>query len=165
MRQQLLGMASGWGIPYELLSGDWSKVNDRLVRAVLNEFRREIEMAQDHLSTFQVCQGVWKWWFDGAVLTDALPAPGYADEFRAYQSNEWRPHAWKYLHPEQDVNAKLKSIAGNLSSRDAEIAQTGWDADEVDRQNVEAEKRLMEMREAAGLPVNEDTDNASVTSE
>jgi capsid protein len=65
---------------------------------------------------------------------------------------EWRPQAWKYLHPEQDVNAKLTSIKGGLSSRDAEVAASGWDREEVDLQNVEAEAELLAMRRIAGLP-------------
>ncbi len=45
-------------MPYELLTGDWEKVNDRLVQAILNEFHRSIEVVQDHLLIFQVQYGV-----------------------------------------------------------------------------------------------------------
>ncbi|MEJ1422264.1 MAG: phage portal protein [Candidatus Sedimenticola sp. (ex Thyasira tokunagai)] len=152
MRQQLLGIAASYDLPYELLTGDWKNVNDRLVRAILNEFHRQIEMAQDHLTTFQICHGVWRWWMDSAVVSGALDAPDYADRWRDYRSVEWRPQAWPYVHPEQDVNAKTKSIDAGLTSRDAEVAKSGWDADEIDRQNVEGEKRLRKMRVDAGLP-------------
>lgn len=158
MRQQLLGIAAGMDLPYELLSGDWKDVNDRLVRAILNEFRRKIEMCQDHLTTHQVCMGVWRWWFDAAVVYGPLLGlvTDYALSRKQYQSVEWRPQAWAYVNPEQDINAKLKSIDGGLTSRDAEVAKTGWDADEVDRQNVEGEKRLRELRQDAGLSENSD---------
>jgi len=156
MRQQLLAIASGYNIPYELLSGDWSKVNDRLVRSILNEFHRHIEMAQDHLVTHQICNRIWLWWMDEAVLSGAINLPGYAENKLDYQSVEWRPQAWPYVHPEQDVNAKIKAINASLSSRDAEVAKTGWDAEEIDRQNVESEKRLKTLRESAGLSDEQD---------
>jgi lambda family phage portal protein len=152
MRQQLLGIAGGFNIPYELVSGDWKDVNDRLVRAILNEFRRYIESCQDHLTTFQMCMGVWRWWMDAEVAYNGMPLPNYSSRRDEHMAVEWRPQAWKYLHPEQDVNAKLTSIKGGLSSRDAEVAASGWDREEVDLQNVEAEAELLAMRRIAGLP-------------
>lgn len=151
MRQQSLAIAAGVGVPFELMTGDWSKVNDRLVRAILNEFRRKIEMAQDHLMIFQVCQGVWNWWLDVAVQNGRIHLPGYAVSANEHRKVEWRPQAWPYVHPEQDINAKIKAIEANLTSSDAEVAKTGWDAEEVDRQNVEAEQRRKQLRETAGL--------------
>jgi len=151
MRHQLLGIAAGVGLPYELLSGDWSKVNDRLVRAILNEFRRQVEMCQDHLTTHQVCMGVWRWWFDSAVFSGALNVKDYANNRAKHQAVEWRPQAWAYTNPVQDVDAKLKAIDGNLTSRDAEVAKTGWDADEIDKQNIESELRIKNLRIKAGL--------------
>lgn len=151
MKQQLLGIAAGVGLPYELLSGDWSAVNDRLVRAILNEFRRQVEMCQDHLTTHQVCMGVWRWWFDSAIAFGSLSAPNYSANRAEYQSVEWRPQAWAYVNPVQDIDAKLKAINGNLTSRDAEIAKSGWDAEEIDRQNVESEKRVRDLRLAENL--------------
>lgn len=156
-RQQLLRMSAALGLPYELMTNDWSGVNDRLVRAILNEFHRAVEALQDHLMVHQVCRRVWGWVIDRAVLTDVLPLRDYAERREEYLRHEWRPHGWAYVHPEQDVNAKLKAIEGGLTSRDAEIAKTGWDPEEIDRQNVEAEVRLRELRRAAGLEPEETT--------
>jgi len=35
------------------MTGDWKNINDRVYRAMINEYRREIEMAQDHLAIHQ----------------------------------------------------------------------------------------------------------------
>ncbi|WP_353618622.1 phage portal protein, partial [Spartinivicinus marinus] len=86
MRWQSLQLSSGLAIPYPLLTGDWSGLNDRLVRAMLNEYRREIEMAQDHLMAFQVCRQVWQWWMDTAVLTGKLNASDYSQDKAFYQA-------------------------------------------------------------------------------
>lgn len=154
MRQQLLAICAGHGVPYELVTGDWSKVNDRLVRQILQEFRRAVEAYQDHLLIHQVCRVVWEAFIDAAVWCGALAAPGYADGRAAYLACEWRPHAWPYIHPEQDVNAKLKSIEGKLTSRSAVVAESGWDAADVDADRVADEVRERALRKAAGLPEN-----------
>lgn len=156
MRQQLLGIAAGLGLPYELLTGDWSKVNDRLVRAILNEYRREIEACQDQLTTYQICNGVWSWWFDAAVASGKLVIPGYAKNREEVQAVEWRPQAWPYVSPESDVKAKIKAIDADLSSLDAEVAKTGWDAEDIQKQNVEAQKRKRDLLKAANIPLPED---------
>lgn len=153
MRQQLMGIATGLeGIPYEILSGDWSKVNDRLVRAVLHEFRRGIEAVQDHIMIHQVCRQAWHWFMDAAVMSGALRLPNYAANRAAYIAHEWRPQGWQYLQPETDINAKLKAVDGGLTSLEAEVAKTGYDYDDIQDQNIEAERRMVEKRRAAGLP-------------
>lgn len=146
MRQQLLYQAVAMDLPYEVLSGDWKDVNDRLVRVILNEFHRYIESVQDHYMIHQVCGGVWRWWIDAAVLARRLPANNLRDDAYGLRLCEWRPQGWKYIHPVQDVEAKLKSISGGLSSRQAEVAKSGWDVEEIDRQNREDQRR------AEGLP-------------
>ncbi len=141
MRQQLLAISAGTGIPHEMMTGDWSKVNDRLVRAILNDFHRSIESMQDQLMIFQMCRGVWNWVMDAGVLSGVLPAEGYVQNREELLKHEWRPQGWAYVNPLQDVQAKLAAIGGNLTSRDGEVAKTGKDAEEVDRQNAIAEER------------------------
>jgi len=157
MRQQLLGQAAGLGVPYELITGDWSKVNDRLYRAMINEFRRNIEMLQDHLMIFQLCRTVKDWAIETAVLSGKINAPGYADNYRDYHKTDWQPQAWRHIHPEQDVNAVTKAIEANLTSRDAEIAKlNGYDAEEVDEQIVEGQHRIDRLKTEKGLDINMD---------
>lgn len=151
MRWQSLLIARGMNMPYELLTGDWGDVNDRLVRAILNEYRRQIEMAQDHLMIYQVCRKVWEWWLDAAVMSGALTIPDYYRNRADYQKAEWRPHGWAYVHPEQDINAAIKAMDANLDSLPAQNAKRGWDFEDVVRQNVEAEKFENEIRKEAGL--------------
>lgn len=156
MRQQLLGLATGLdGIPYEILSGDWSQVNDRLVRAVLQEFRRGVEATQDLYMIHQVCRRIWHWFTDIAVLRGRLEANDYARRRPEFLRHAWQPQGWPYLHPEQDINAKVQAIDHDLSSLDKEVARTGYDAAEIQRENVEAERRRMDLRQEFNLPSQE----------
>ena len=63
-RQQLLGIAAGMNMPYEILSGDFAGVNDRILRFIVNEWRRRLEQDQWLLDIPQVCERVWLWFID-----------------------------------------------------------------------------------------------------
>lgn len=151
MRWQSLQLSSGLSIPYPLLTGDWSGLNDRLVRAMLNEYRREIEMAQDHLMVFQVCRRVWRWWMDTAILTGKLSAPKYSQDKAFYQALDVCPDAWKYLHPVQDVQARQLAMSSSLSNIDSEASELGYDVYENMRRNAKATKEFMEICKKEGV--------------
>lgn len=140
-RQQLLGAAAALGIPYEFLTGDMSKVNDRLMRVIYNEYHRLIEQAQWHLVIPQFCQPVWEAFVDFAVLAGALPAPNYAAQRADYQRVEWQPYRWPYLNPLQDVEAAGLEIRYGLQSRSGAAAERGLNAEAIDKQNAADKER------------------------
>ncbi len=138
VRHQLLGMAAGLKVPYEFFSGDFSGVNDRVMRVILNEYHRILEQSQWLVTIPQICERVWAWFIDHAVMAGKLSAPDYAQRRRDYLRVEWRTDGWPYMHPVQDVDAKLKAIEGGLESRPAAVAERGWNYKDIDRQNAEA---------------------------
>jgi lambda family phage portal protein len=140
-RQQLMAAAAGMDIPYEFLSGDMSKLNDRLLRAILNEFHRIVEQSQNHLVIPQICIPVWEQFIDMAVLSGALSAPGYETRRAEYVSADWRTDRWDYIHPLQDVQAEQMAVKSGFKSRSAVVAERGESAEDVDEQNSEDQKR------------------------
>lgn len=151
MRWQSLSTAAGMKIPYEILTGDWEKVNDRIMRAVLHEYRRQIEMDCDHLMIFQICRKIWYWAMDAGVLSGQLPVGNYLTERDQLLKHEWRPQGHPYMHPEQDINAKNKGIKNNLFSIKDTVSLQGKDANTIMDENLEMEKRWHEKRKFAGL--------------
>ena len=105
MRQQLMAIAAGIGLPFELLSGDMAGVSDRALRLILNEFRRRIQQIKHNQIIFQFCRPVWNRWLDMAVLNGSINLPDYANEQRAYRRVKWIAHGWPYMHPVQDMQA------------------------------------------------------------
>lgn len=148
-REQKLAMAAGLDLPYELMSGDYSKVNDRLMRAMFGEFHRHLTARQDHLTIHQFCRGVLNAWLDAAVLAGAVEIAGYATD-PAVKADarrcDWRADGWPYLHALQDVQAKALQVRSGFTSRAAVVAEMGgYDVADIDQQNADDAERAEEL--------------------
>ncbi len=138
LRTQLRAIAAGMGVPFELMTGDYSGTNDRIMRVILNTFYRRLEIQQDALVA-QVLQPLWAWWLDAAYYAGLLPLRGYQESARAqreWQRCEWRAHAWSYVNPLQEAQTTILKINNGLTSRSAAVAESGWDAEDIDRQQA-----------------------------
>ncbi len=140
IRTHLRAIAAGMGVPVELMTGDYAGANDRLMRVTLNAFYRDLETAQERLIN-QVLQPIWNAWLDAAVFAGAIALPRYFDDKRIWQKCEWRAHAWSYVNPLQEVQTAILKINAGLTSRSAVIAESGWDAEEIDQQQAADKQR------------------------
>lgn len=152
MRWQCLSNAAGLKIPYEIVTGDWSNVNDRIMRLVMHEYRRGIEMDCDHLMIFQICRRQWHWAMDAGVLSGQLPVGNYLQDREQLLKHEWRPQGHPYMHPEQDIKAKERGIKNGIFSMKDTVSSTGKDANVIMDENLEMEKRWHDKRKEKGLP-------------
>ncbi|MCY1288690.1 phage portal protein, lambda family [compost metagenome] len=153
MRQQLQAVAAGVDLPYELLTGDMGDISDRVLRVLLNEFRRRIEQLQFSVYVYQLCRPVRAAWLDAAWLSGVLDLPDFPARRREYLRTRWVPQGWAYLHPVQDVQGKLLEIKGGLASRSEHVLRTGYDAQQIDEENAEDNTRAQEL----GLDYTTDT--------
>lgn len=152
MKQQLFGVAAATGVPYEVLTGDMSGVNDRTVRVILHEFRRRIMQAQHQILVFQFCRPIWKAWLLRAYLAGVLDMPGYLENPEPYERVKWMPQGWPYLQPVQDIEAKVAAVRSGLSSRAAEVSETGEDVEAIDAEQASDNARA----DALGLKYDSD---------
>jgi len=132
-RAALRTAAAGMDLIYEELSGDWEKTNDRTFRAAFNTMKRTVGQYQHQLLAFQFCRPVWNAWINAAVSSGALKVPKSVSD-ADLRRVEWQPQDWEYLQPVQDVEAKLKAIAGGLDSRASTVARLGNDVEVIDDQ-------------------------------
>lgn len=141
-RHQLLGISAGWDIPYQLMTGDYTLINDRIWRAIMNQYHREVEQVQDLYVIAQICRRMWNEFIDRAILSGVLKAPkDNGNKFNRLRCKH-RPQAWKHIHPVQDVQAKVLEIDNKLNSRQKVIDGMNSDsAEEIDNQRVEDKKR------------------------
>jgi len=137
MRQKLFEVAAATGVPYEVLTGDMSKVNDRTVRVILHEFRRKVQAWQHQVIVFQFCRRVWRAWMDQAYLAGALPLPAdYAVNPEPWLAVRWMPQSWPYLHPVQDVQAMRDAVRDGFKSRSQVVSELGEDAEAIDAEQA-----------------------------
>lgn len=141
MRQQLQAAAAGVELPYELLTGDMRDLSDRVLRVLLNEFRRRIEQLQFSVYVFQLCRPVRAAWLDTAVLSNAITLPDYTSRRREYLRTRWVPQGWAYIHPVQDVQSRQMEIAAGLTSRSEVVLRSGNDAEQIDEENAQDNAR------------------------
>lgn len=162
VRQQLMAVGAAVGVPYEVITGDMSGLNDRVMRVLLGAFRRYIIATQHQILAYQMCRRVWDAWFNAAYLAQALPIPReYLDNPEAYAAWEgvrWMPQGWPYLHPVQDVQAAQAAILAGFTSRSAVVSEQGEDSESIDQEQADDNVRADEL----GLKYDSDGRKAAV---
>ena len=117
-------------------------------------------MVQDHYTIFQVCRQVYHKFMDTAVLSGAIKGikiEDYVANRRKYLRCRWLPHAWPYVHPEQDINAIIKAVDNNIDSLDDAVLRRGRDPSKVTLTNAKAQARIRKQRMEEGLPAEKQT--------
>jgi lambda family phage portal protein len=132
VKNHIRAIASGLGLPYELVSGDLEGVTYSSIRAGLVEFRRRIEQLQHTVIVFQFCRPVWERFVRLAVLSGALPARDFDRDPAPYLTCDWLPPKWDWVDPAKDARAEIEQIRAGLKSRSQSIAERGYDIEEVD---------------------------------
>jgi lambda family phage portal protein len=128
----LLAISASLGLPYHLVTGDVRQANYSSLRAELVEFRRRIGQLQHGVMAHQFCRPVWQRWLETAVLAGALELP----DMGAARAVHWIPPRWDWVDPLKDIQAQLLGINAGLMSRRKAVEATGYDIEEIDRENA-----------------------------
>lgn len=131
-KTQLRLIASGLGLPYNVLSGDLSDTSYSSARVGLIEFRKYIDAVQWQF-VHMFCRPVLQRWIELEVLRGALPMP--ENGVQHYMRNiSWAPAAMQMTDPQREVDAMVRAIRAGLMSREMAVASLGYDLAEVDAQ-------------------------------
>jgi capsid protein len=84
----------------------------------------------------QLCRPIWARWMETAVLAGALDLPGYAAAPGAYRAVQWIPPRWDWVDPLKDIQAQVLAMEAGITSRRKVVEATGYDVEEVDRENA-----------------------------
>ena len=128
----LLNIAASVGLPYHLVTGDVRQANYSSLRAELVEFRRRASQLQHGVIAFQLCRPVWRRWLEAAVLAGELDPSDLAGALAV----QWIPPRWDWVDPLKDIQAQLLAIEAGLLSRRKAVEATGYDIEEIDRENA-----------------------------
>ena len=95
-------------------------------------FRRRIGQLQHGVLVHQLCRAVWRRWLETAALSGALglddPAPA--------RPVQWIPPRWDWVDPLKDIQAQVLAMEAGITSRRKVVEATGYDVEEVDRENA-----------------------------
>jgi lambda family phage portal protein len=130
---ELRDIAVGLGVSYEAISGDLTGVNFSSGRMGWLEFQRNISASQNFMLIPQLCNRVGVWFLDAAqlVLGRDLSAVHVL----------WTPPRREMINPKEEVAAARDAIRAGLSSRPEEQRKLGYDPEDLDAENAEANER------------------------
>ncbi|MFP1646726.1 phage portal protein [Pontitalea aquivivens] len=128
----LLAVSASLGLPYHLVTGDVRQANYSSLRAELVEFRRRVQQLQHGVLAHQLCRPVWRRWLETAVLAGALKI----DDPATARAVQWIPPRWDWVDPLKDIQAQVLAMEAGITSRRKVVEATGYDVEEVDRENA-----------------------------
>jgi len=128
----LLAVSASLGLPYHLVTGDVRQANYSSLRAELVEFRRRIGQLQHGVIAHQLCRPIWARWLETVHLAGRLD---FADPVAA-RMVQWIPPRWDWVDPLKDIQAQVLAMEAGITSRRKVVEATGYDVEEVDRENA-----------------------------
>jgi lambda family phage portal protein len=123
MWRQLAGVASGTDIPYEELSGDYSRVNFSSARMARGAYHELIDELQWTVFVPQFCDRVWSWFREAAQMAGV---PGAADA-----RITWTVPRKMLVDPAREIPATIREVRAGLTSPQEAIRELGNDPEQV----------------------------------
>lgn len=132
------------GAPYELISGDYQGLNFSTARIVRNDFSQQLRpISARHIRQF--CAPTIQTAIDTAVLTGALPLPGYWQNRRRYLESEWQPPGMEAVDPLREAKSQIEAISFGLKSPQEVARERGKDLEDIYNEIKAAKEMAAEM--------------------
>jgi len=122
-RDNLLAVAAGTGIPYELLTSDRSEVNYTSMRGGLIDFRKRIQQDQWLVYIPQVCRRIEQRFRED--LARIRPGTNARTAF------EWTPPKYELMDPLKETQASLEAVLAGFAPWDEIAREHGWNGDDL----------------------------------
>lgn len=129
----LHSIATGYDVPYEALTGDYSQVNYSSARMAWNQFGRDLDDWQHLMLIPQLCDGCFEWFLEaisflGVHIDSAMM--------------KWIPPRRLLLDPTKEIPAKIKEIRGGLTTLRRALKSMGLNPDDIYQEREEDNKIL-----------------------
>lgn len=139
------------GVPYELVSGDYSNMNFATMKMSRNDFQQQLRpIAARHIR--QSCFPAFKGMMDMAVLTGKLDLPGYWRNPRPYWESVWTPPGMIAVDPLREAKGQVEAIDYGLKSPQEVARERGRDLGEIYEEIKEAREMAKELGLDFGKP-------------
>lgn len=125
VRSVLRKIASGAGVPYEVLANDISSCTFASGRMALLEWARSIDAIQHAFMVPQVCAPILARWMRQAVSLGVIPTA---------QRARWIGPQISMLDEKSETAAVIAKIRAGLMSRAEAVSAMGWNIEDIDRE-------------------------------
>lgn len=140
----LHAVASGYGVTYEILTGDYSRVNFSSGRMGWIEFHRNVEQWRWLLLIPRLCEPVFRWFCEAALLA------GYKGTSDAFA--QWTPPAREMIDPSKEISAQVTAVRAGFKTLSGVIREQGNDPEEFFEELIADNKKI----DQAGLILDSD---------
>jgi lambda family phage portal protein len=148
-RTTLRGVATGLGVSYEDLTGDYSAVNFSSARMARLRHWARVEDWRWRTLVPQFCDPVWIWVMEVAGMLEAGPS--------AVPGVEWTAPPLPMIEPDREGLAYQRNIRGGLMTQSEALRERGYDPEAVFKEMAADNKRLDEL----GLILDSDARNTT----
>lgn len=132
----LQGVAAAYGITYEMLTMDYSKVNFTSGRMAKIDVTANFRSWQYNMMVPQICGPVWKWFISACMIKG---------ELSEYIPAEWTAPRIQQLDPVRETDAQVKRIKAGLATPSETIREMGREPEEFFKEYKEDVERLAAM--------------------
>jgi len=126
-------VATGFGVPYSVLTGDLRQVNFSSARMGWLSFQRDISQWQWHMLVPQLCEPVWQWFLEAASVAGLQRAP---------VSATWTPPRREMVDPAREVPAIRDAVRSGQITQYEAIRQQGYDPEDFLREVAIGNERM-----------------------
>ncbi len=137
-------LAVATGVPYELLTADYTGMNYSQGRTKRNDFAHEMRpISVRHIRHF--CVPAIMPFFEAAVMTNKLDLPGFFTNPLQYLRQEWQPPGQESVDPLRETKAHVDQVSAGLRSPQEIVKARGRDLEDVYKEIAEAQQMAREM--------------------
>ncbi len=127
------------GVPYELLSGDYTGLNWAVIKVIRADFKHAMRpIVGRHIR--QCCKPIFEAFLDEAVLHGKLDLPGYWSDPMRYRRATWQPPVADPVDLLRDAKAHTDEMSNLLRSPQEIAAARGRQLEDIYDEIAEAEK-------------------------
>jgi lambda family phage portal protein len=133
-------IATAYGITFEMISGDYSKVNFTSGRMGRLEVAAEMATWQQTIAINGICLGVWRWFSEVATLSGTIRTR------RPPPPDRWIAPQTEMIDPGREVAARIARVRAGFSTLSDEIMADGEDPDAMLAQHAADDQTLDDLK-------------------
>ncbi len=156
VRLLLTMLAVTTGVPFELISGEYTGLNFSTAKIVRNDFAQQLRpISMQHIRQFgmpTIGPAI-----DYAVMSGKLYLPNYWKNRRRYLEGEWQPPGMDAVDPLREAKSQIEAISFGLKSRQQVARERGVDLEDI----YKDQRADLDMQEEYGLNLTAAKTNAA----